>query len=101
MTVEEDQDTIWNETRPSLENLDRILQTHFGVTCTRHSEELGRGSFARCFRYTLATGSELAARVILPIRKRMKTEVEVATMTLLRGAFPRFVPKATLKRPHK
>jgi len=79
-------DEVWEESKPNLEGMENIIRNHFGMPCT-FGGELGRGSYARCFRYTLKNGRDLAARIILPIREYAKTEVEVATMTLLRGQY--------------
>jgi hypothetical protein len=69
---------------PSLESLKGIISDHFELSCT-FAGEIGRGSSARCFRYTLSTGLNLAAKIILPREESLKTEVKVATMTFLRG----------------
>ena len=80
----DDDDDDWIGLECNLVHMGTIIEDHFGMPCV-FAGELGRGAYARCRRYTLVSGLELAVRLILPVRESVKTEVEVATMTYLRG----------------
>jgi hypothetical protein len=78
---------LWDKIDPDLEELERIISEHFGSS-HRSKKPLNHGAYARVFHYTLKNGFQLVARVILPTRQTIKTEAEVSTMEMVRGAYP-------------
>jgi hypothetical protein len=78
------EDRLWETSFARPEKLKGIIESHFKISCDQKGE-IGKGSFARCYRYELADRRQIVARVLLPIREYSKTEAEVATMCFLRG----------------
>lgn len=77
--------------------LQHIVSAHFRTDCQSHTR-MNDGAYARVFLFSLITGVQVVGRVILPVRRSIKTEAEVTTMELVRGnqivhmtplAFPR------------
>ncbi|KIJ31397.1 hypothetical protein M422DRAFT_266935 [Sphaerobolus stellatus SS14] len=66
--------TLWNETNPNLDALDSIINQHFIDTDCLKRVSLGDGAYSRAFLYTLNSGFQVVAKVILPVRPVFKTE---------------------------
>lgn len=81
---EELHDTFWPDVERRIPALKDIIAAHFGCSCGDLSL-LDGGAYARAYVTSLETGHKLVARVVLPVRKTMKTEAEVATMDCVRG----------------
>ena len=80
----EPEDILWEQINPDLDALLPIISSHFGSPC-QSQEPLQHGSSARVFRYILQDGLHVVAKVILPARRTLKTEAEVAAMDAIRG----------------
>ena len=80
----EPEDVLWEQINPDLDALLPIIANHFGSPC-QSQEPLQRGAYARTFLYILLGGLHVVARVILPARRTLKTEAEVAAMDSIRG----------------
>ena len=80
----EPEDILWEQINPDLDALLSIIANHFGSPCWSQ-EPLQHGSYARAFLYILQDGLHVLARVILPVRRTLKTEAEVASMDTIRG----------------
>jgi len=74
---------LWNEAKPDIDALKTIVSHHFHSPCC--DEVLMKGAYARVFLFTLENDQKIVARVVLPVRERVKTEAEVATMAYIRG----------------
>lgn len=77
-------DVVWPTVEAGLHRMKTIITEHFKVSCG-DLEFLDEGAYARVYKGTLASGLELAVRMVLPVRKGVKTEAEVATMDAIRG----------------
>lgn len=77
-------DTFWPDIERQLPALKDIIATHFECSCD-DLRLLDGGAYARAYVTSLETGHKLVARVVLPVRKTLKTEAEVATMDCIRG----------------
>ena|SRR5258706_6303498 len=77
----EPEDTLWEQINP---DLDAIIANHFGTPC-QSQEPLQPGAYARTFLYILQDGLHIVGRVILPARRTLKTEAEIAAMDTIRG----------------
>ena len=82
--IPEPEDTLWEQINPDLDALRLIIANHFGSPC-QSQEPLPHGAYARAFLHILQDGLHVVARVILPIRRTLKTEAEVAAMDFIRG----------------
>src|ERR1700733_3924598 len=77
-------EVLWRATNVDMSALERIVCSHFGVDC-RTRTLMSEGSYARAFLFSPDNDIQVVGRVVLPVRKSMKTEAEVATMQLVRG----------------
>ncbi|KIJ47733.1 hypothetical protein M422DRAFT_248739 [Sphaerobolus stellatus SS14] len=76
-------DEFWNEVNPDVDALDPIVSRHFGADCLDR-KLLGDGAYGRAFLYTLSTGRQVVAKVILSVQPIIKTEREAASMLLVK-----------------
>lgn len=75
---------LWKNANVNMTAMQDIASSHFGSDyhdCTRMDE----GAYARVFLFTLKNGFQFVARIVLPVRESVKTQAEVAAMTLVRG----------------
>ncbi len=77
-------DILWEQINPDLDALRAIVANHFGSPC-QSQEPLQPGAYARTFLYILQDGLHVVGRVILPARRTLKTEAEIASMDSIRG----------------
>ena len=80
----EPEDILWEQINPNLDAFCTIISNHFGSPC-QSRVPLQPGAYARTFLYILQNGLHLVGRVILPVRRTLKTEAEVAAMDSIRG----------------
>ena len=80
----EPEDILWEQINPDLDAFRAIIANHFGTPC-QSQEPLEPGAYARAFLYILQDGLHVVGRVILPARRTLKTEAEVAAMDSIRG----------------
>ena len=80
----EPEDILWEEINPNLDAFRTIISNHFGSPC-QSQESLHPGAYARTFLYILQDGLHVVGRVILPARRTLKTEAEIAAMDSIRG----------------
>ena len=80
----EPEDVLWEEINPDLDAFRTIISNHFSSPCESH-EPLQPGAYARTFLYILQDGLHVVGRIILPARRTLKTEAEVAAMDSIRG----------------
>ena len=78
------EDILWEQINPDLDAFRTIIANHFGSPC-QSQESLQPGAYARTFLYILQDGLHVVGRVILPIRRTLKTEAEIAAMDSIRG----------------
>src|SRR5258706_15305929 len=80
----EPENILWEQINPALHALRSIIANHFGSPC-QSQEPLQPGAYARAFLYILQDGLHVVGRVILPARRTLKTEAEIAAMDSIRG----------------
>ena len=80
----EPEDVLWEQINPDLDAFRSIISNHFGSPCESH-ELLQPSAYARTFLYILQDGLHVVGRVILPARRTLKTEADVAAMDSIRG----------------
>jgi hypothetical protein len=80
----EPEDILWEQINPDLDAFCTIIANHFGSPC-QSQEPLPPGVYARAFLYILQDGLHVVGRVILPARRTLKTEAEIAAMDSIRG----------------
>ena len=80
----EPEDVLWEQINPNLDAFRAIISNHFGSPC-QSQQPLQPGAYARAFLYVLQDGLHVVGRVILPARRTLKTEAEVAAMDSIRG----------------
>ena len=80
----EPEDILWEQINPDLDAFRTIISNHFGSPC-QSQEPLQPGAYARTFLYILQDGLHVVGRVILPARRTLKTEAEIAAMDSIRG----------------
>ena len=80
----EPEDILWEQINPNLDAFRAIISNHFGSPC-QSQQPLQPGAYARAFLYVLQDGLQVVGRVILPARRTLKTEAEVAAMDSIRG----------------
>src|SRR5258706_14941491 len=80
----EPEDILWEQINPNLGALRAIIANHFGSPC-QSQDPLQPGVYARAFLYILQDGLHVVGRVILPARRTLKTEAEIASMDSIRG----------------
>ena len=93
-------DVLWEKFNPNLDAFRTIISNHFGSPC-QSQQPLQSGSYARTFLHILEDGLHIVGRVILPVRRTLKTEAEVAAMDSIRGmsALLRLSPLLILGSP--
>ena len=77
-------EALWQMANPDLEAMGAIIESHFNSSCLTQVR-IGAGGYARVFMYTLGDGTQIVAKICLPIGETSKTEAEVATMDSIRG----------------
>ena len=73
-----------SKSTPNLDAFRTIISNHFGSPC-ESQQPLQPGAYARTFLYVLQDGLQIVGRVILPARRTLKNEAEVAAMDSIRG----------------
>ncbi|KAL0958432.1 hypothetical protein HGRIS_000574 [Hohenbuehelia grisea] len=91
----EPEDILWEQTNPDLGAYRAIIEGHFGSPCTKQ-EPLEPGAYSRVFLYTMQDGLKIVGKVVLPARRTIKTEAEVAAMDTMRAHTSIPIPKVHL-----
>ena len=66
-----------------------IIVSHFKCSCDDLTLLSDDGAYARVYTTSLETGQELVVRLVLPVRRGLKTEAEVAAMDCIRCTYHR------------
>ena len=67
-------ETLWQATNVDIPALQQIVCAHFRSE-SRTYTRMDDGAYARVFLFSLENNMQVVARVILPIRESLKTEI--------------------------